>query len=69
MEFFPADLQAIALALFDDDPIIRPSEARRAIAYWRDETNKLLDEPRVWDGVERVAQALVRRRYLSPRAV
>jgi ATP-dependent Zn protease len=66
---YPSDLRAIALALFDDDPPIRFSEARRAIAYLRNETNKLLDEPRVWGGVERVAKVLVRRRYLSPRAV
>ena len=69
LELFPSDLQRIALALFDHDPPIRFSEARRSIAYWRNETNKLLDEPRVWDGVQRLAKALVRRRHLSPRAV
>src|SRR5262249_38814983 len=39
------------------------------VAYCRNVTNALLDEPRVWGGVERVAKALFRRRYLSPRAV
>jgi hypothetical protein len=66
---YPSDLRAIALALFDDDPPIRFSEARRAIAYLRNETNALLDDPRIWRGVERVAKVLFRRRYLSPRAV
>jgi len=42
---------------------------RRVVAYYRDVTNALLDEPRVWGGVERVAKALIRRRHLSPRAV
>jgi hypothetical protein len=66
---FRNDLREMALALVDDDPPIRFSEARRAIVFWRNETNKLLDEPIVWDGIERVAKMLVRRRYLSPRAV
>ena len=69
LELFRSDLRDIALALVDDDPPIRFSEARRAIVYGRSETNKLLDEPVVWDGIERVAKVLVRRRYLSPRAV
>jgi predicted DNA-binding transcriptional regulator AlpA len=45
------------------------SGARRVVTYCRNHTNALLDEPRVWGGVERVAKALFRRRYLSPRAV
>jgi hypothetical protein len=69
LELFRSDLRNIALALVDDDPPIRLSEARRAIVYWRDETITLLDEPRVWDGIVRVAKVLVRRRHLSPRAV
>jgi hypothetical protein len=69
LNFFPSDLRAVALALFDDDPPIRFREARRGISYWRNDTNALLDEPRVWDCVERVAKVLVRRRYLSPHAV
>jgi len=68
---YPSDLRKIALALIDDDPLIScdPSGVRRVVAYYRDVTNALLDEPRVWGGVERVAKALFRRRYLSPRAV
>jgi hypothetical protein len=69
VELFRTDLRAVALALVDDDPPIRLSEARRAIVYWRNETNKLLDEPRVWDGIARVAKVLVRRRHLSARAL
>jgi hypothetical protein len=68
---FAPDPLKIALALFDDDPPIKFSEARRAIAYWREETKKLLDEPRVWRAVERIAKALLSRSrgYLSPREV
>ena len=66
---FPSDLRAIALALLDDDPCISLNGVRRAVAYYRNVTNALLDEPRVWGGVERVAKALFRRRYLSPRTV
>jgi hypothetical protein len=68
---FPSDPLRIALALFDDDPPIKFSEARRAIGYWREETKKLLDEPRVWCAVERIAKALLSRRrgYLSAREV
>ena len=42
---------------------------RQAVAYWRDETSLLLNQPRVWAGVTRVASALLRRGHLSPRAV
>src|SRR5262245_53330522 len=68
---FPSDLRAIALALIDDDPLISCdlNGVRRVVAYYRNVTNALLDEPRVWGGVERVAKALMRRRRLSPRAV
>jgi hypothetical protein len=65
----PSDLRGVALALLDDDPTISFAGARRVVAYCRDVTNALLDEPRVWEGLERVAKALCRRRYLSPRAV
>ena len=65
----PTDLRAVALALLEDDPTISLSGARRVVTYCRNHTNALLDEPRVWGGVERVAKALFRRRYLSPRAV
>jgi hypothetical protein len=69
----PDDLRAVALALYDDDPAIciNLSEARPAIAYWREETKKLLDDPRIWSAVERVAKALLSRSrgYLSPRDV
>ena len=68
---YPSDLRSIALALLDvdGDPAISLNGVRHAVAYYRDVTNALLDEPRVWGGVERVAKALIRRRYLSPRAV
>jgi hypothetical protein len=65
----PSDLRAIALALLDDDPPISLAGARRVVTYCRNVTNALLDDPRVWGGVERLAKALYRRRYLSPRAV
>ena len=65
----PSDLRAVALALLDDDPAISFAGARRVVAYCRDVTNALLDDPRVWAGAERLAKALYRRRYLSPRAV
>ena len=66
---YPSDLRAIALALLNDDPTISLNGVRRVVACYRDVTNALLDEPRVWGGVERVAKALIRRRHLSPRAV
>jgi len=69
VRLYPSDLRAIALALIDDDPCTSLNGVRRVVAYYRNVTNALLDEPRVWGGVERVAKALVRRRYLSPRAV
>jgi hypothetical protein len=65
----PLDFRAIALALLDDDPPISLTEARAALSYCRDYTNALLDDARVWAGVERLAKKLARRRYLSPRAV
>ena len=65
----PSDLRAIALALLEDEPAGSLSGARRVVTYCRNQTNALLDEPRVWGGVERVAKALFRRRHLSPRAV
>jgi len=66
---FPTDFRAIALALLDDDPSISPRGARRAVRYCRAETQALLDQPRVWAGVERLARVLLRRRYLSPRTI
>jgi hypothetical protein len=66
---YPSDLRAIALALLDDDPTISFAGARRVVTYCRNVTNALLDDPRVWGGVERLAKVLYRRRYLSPRAV
>jgi hypothetical protein len=65
----PSDFRAVALALLDDDPAIPLAEAPGALSYCRDYTNALLDDPRVWAGVERLAKKLARRRYLSPRAV
>ena len=65
----PTDLRAVALALHEDEPTGSLSGARRVVTYCQNHTNALLDEPRVWGGVERVAKALFRRRYLSPRAV
>jgi hypothetical protein len=69
LRLYPSDLRAIALALLDDDPPISLIGVRRVVAHCRNVTNALLDEPRVWGGVERVAKALFRRRYLSPRTV
>jgi hypothetical protein len=65
----PSDLRAVALALLDDDPPISLAAARRAAVYSQEYTEALLDDPRVWGGVERLAKVLYRRRYLSPRAV
>ena len=39
------------------------------VIRFRNQTKALLDEPRVWGGVERMAKALVRRRHLSARDV
>ena len=70
VRLYPSDLRAIALALLDDDPTTSLIGARRVVAYLRNETNALLDDPRVWGGIERVAKALLRRRYpVSPRVV
>jgi hypothetical protein len=66
---YPSDLRAIALALLDHDPPISLAGARRVVTHCRNVTNALLDDPRVWAGAERLAKALYRRRYLSPRAV
>ena len=65
----PSDFRGIALALLDDDPPISFAGARRVVVYCQEYTEALLDDPRVWAGVERLAKALSRRRYLSPRAV
>jgi hypothetical protein len=65
----PTDLRAAALALLEDEPAGSLSGARRVVTYCQNHTNALLDEPRVWGGVERLAKVLYRRRYLSPRAV
>jgi len=65
----PSDFRAVALALLDDDPPISLAAARRAAVYCQEYTEALLDDPRVWAGVERLAKVLYRRRYLSPRAV
>jgi hypothetical protein len=69
LRLYPTDTRAIALALLEDDPTICLSGARGVVAYCQNQTNALLDEPRVWGGVERLAKVLYRRRYLSPRAV
>ena len=66
---YPSDLRSIAMAIFEDDPTTTLAGARRVVAYCRTQTDALLAQPRVWAGVERVAKALVRRRYLSPRMV
>jgi hypothetical protein len=65
---YPWDLRAVAAALLDDDPAITLPEARRAAAYCQKHTERILDTPRVWAGAERVANALLRRGHLSPRA-
>jgi hypothetical protein len=65
----PTDVRAIAQALFEDSPPTAPADARRLVTYCRQQTSALLDELRVWGGVERLAQALLRHRYLSPSIV
>jgi hypothetical protein len=65
----PSDLRKIALALLDDDPPISLADTRAAVIYCQEYTEALLDDSRVWAGVERLAKVLYRRRYLSPRAV
>ena len=70
LNLYPNDLRAIALALFEDDPTTTFADARFAVTYYHEQTTAMLNEPRVWGGVERVARALLRRRYpLSPRVV
>jgi hypothetical protein len=66
---FEAIIEKYKLRPDDDDPPISLAGARRVVNYCRNVTNALLDDPRVWGGVERLAKALYRRRYLSPRAV
>ena len=44
----PTDLRAVALVLHEDEPAGSLSGARRVVAYCRNQTNALLDEPRVW---------------------
>jgi hypothetical protein len=66
---YPSDLRAVALALLDDDPPISLAGARKVVIYCQEYTEALLDDPRVWGGVERLAKVLHRRGYLSPRAV
>jgi hypothetical protein len=65
----PSDLRAVALTLLDDDPTISLAGARRVVIYCQKYTEALLDDSRVWAGVERLAKVLYRRRYLSPRAI
>jgi hypothetical protein len=65
----PSDFRAVALALLDGDPTISLAGARRVVIYCQKYTEALLDDSRVWAGVERLAKVLYRRRYLSPRAV
>jgi len=62
------DLHVVALALLDDDPTISLSAARKAVVYCQKHTEAILAKPRVWAGAGRIAQALLRRGHLSPRA-
>jgi hypothetical protein len=63
----PSDLRAIARELYDDD--MTDDAVREAVGYWRNETSLLLEEPKIWAGITLVADELLRRRRLSPRAV
>ena len=60
------DLRKIALELYDDD--MTDDTIRQAVTYWRGETWALLESPRVWAGVQRVAKLLLRRGHLGRRA-
>jgi hypothetical protein len=69
ISLYPSHLRGVALALLDDDPAISLSAARRAVVYCQKHIEAILANPRVWAGAERIAQALLRRGHLSPRAV
>jgi hypothetical protein len=62
------DLRAVALSPLDDDPAISLNAARTAAIYCQKHTEEILAKPRVSAGAERVVNALLRRRHLSPRA-
>jgi hypothetical protein len=68
ISLYPWDLRGVAVALLDDDPAISLNAARRAVVYCQKHTEEILAKPRVWAGAERVANALLRRGHLSPRA-
>src|SRR5437899_3212757 len=55
LRLYPSDLGAAALALLDDDPPISLAGARRVVIYCQEYTEALLDDSRVWGGVERLA--------------
>jgi hypothetical protein len=59
---------AIAAEVLKADPLINRRAARAWVRRYERETVALINEPRVWSAVERVADALVRRRQLSNAA-
>jgi hypothetical protein len=65
----PTDLRAIAQLISDDGPSMPLADASHLIAQCRQQTAALLDEQPVWIGVEQIAEALLRNRFLSPSFV
>lgn len=65
----PTDLRSIALAFTRPGKPLIPLVVMQRVFELRDQTRALLDAPRVWGNVERVAGALMRHRRLSPRKV
>jgi hypothetical protein len=61
------DLRQIAMELYDDDTT--ESSIITAVAHYREATNALLNNPRIWADVTKVAKALLRRRRLGPDAI
>jgi hypothetical protein len=66
-EITTSDLRQIAMELYDDDTTHYSIVA--AVAHYREATNKLLNTPRIWADVTKVAKALLRRRRLGPDAI
>jgi hypothetical protein len=61
------DLRKIARELYDDDTT--QASIIAAVAHYREATNALLNNPRIWADVTKVAKALLQRRRLGPRAL
>jgi ATP-dependent Zn protease len=63
----PSDLRQVAMELYDEDTT--EASIIAAVAHYREATNALLNNPRIWADVTKVAKALLQRRRLGARAV